>query len=145
MKNEKIDYRFIFIGDSKFKNDVENLVKEKKLDDKVIFLGSSSIVYKYLSAMDIFLLPSRFEGLPVCGVEAQTNGLPVIYSNTITKDIDYSENIYLSIHEGNEINWVRSIKDISQNHYDRISGVNKTEKAGFDINNTAEEFLRLYK
>lgn len=144
-KIENINYKFIFIGDSKYKKGIEKLVRERNLEDNILFIGSSSEVYKYLSAMDIFLLPSRFEGLPVCGVEAQTNGLPVIYSNKITEDIDYSGNPYLPINEGNEIEWIKKIKEISLNNYDRKRGVTNTINSGFDIRNTAEEFYNLYR
>ena len=50
--------------------------------------------------MDVFILPSHFEGLPIVGVEAQAAGLPVIFSDKITREAKIINNVsFLSIKE----------------------------------------------
>src|SRR5262249_24533295 len=59
------------------------------LGEHVRFLGVRGDVPRLLrGAMDVFLLPSRYEGLPLAGIEAQAAGLPCILSNTITEELD---------------------------------------------------------
>lgn len=71
--------------------DLMGLVKEKvlelKLEDSVIFAGARADVNELLSAFDVFVFPSLFEGLPVTLVEAQAAGLPVVCSDSITKEV----------------------------------------------------------
>lgn len=77
----------LWIGTGPLSDKIEALVKQKGLDDKIIFLGSRNDVNELYQAMDCFLLPSVFEGLPVSGVEAQIADLPCIFSDTITREV----------------------------------------------------------
>ena len=73
------------IGEGELKENIKNKVKEYGISDKVEFLNQRKDVAELLQAMDCFILPSLYEGLPVVGIEAQTSGLPLICSDTITK------------------------------------------------------------
>ena len=70
------------------KEKIEKWIQEKRLSEAVIFTGAVSNVAQYMSAMDVFLMPSQWEGLPVVLVEAQANGLPCIISDVITEQVD---------------------------------------------------------
>ena len=78
------DMVLLLVGDGETRSNIGQKVKDNNLESNVIFLGIKSDVYNYLSAMDIFLLPSFYEGLPVVGIEAQASGLPCIMSDIIT-------------------------------------------------------------
>ncbi len=71
----KPDSRLLLIGDGELKTQIAHKVKLLNLSDKIIFLGTIGNVEDYLNAMDVFVLPSRFEGLGIVYVEAQANGL----------------------------------------------------------------------
>lgn len=66
------------IGEGELRQETETLVKEWKIEDKVSFLGSQSNVYPYLHKADLFLLPSRYEGIPMTIIEAMGTGLPIV-------------------------------------------------------------------
>ena len=76
----------LLIGDGELKNDILNKINTLKLNDSVFLLGLQDNVSNYLMAMDKFIFPSLFEGMPNVIIEAQASGLPCYISNTITKE-----------------------------------------------------------
>ena len=74
--------------------EIKNKVKEKNLLNNVIFLGYRSDVGYVEQAMDVFLFPSKYEGMPISLVEAQFEGLPCVTSDSVSKESDISENIW---------------------------------------------------
>ena len=83
----------LLVGSGGLLEKFEKMTKEMRIDKKIMFIGEKNNIEKYYQAMDIFILPSQFEGFPVVGIEAQVNGLPCIFSNTITKEIKCNKNI----------------------------------------------------
>ena len=80
------DSVLLLIGEGGLTADVKKQVAEKGLKDCVRFLGNRTDVNRLYQAMDVFVLPSRYEGLPVVGVEAQAAGLPCILSDAMTSE-----------------------------------------------------------
>lgn len=76
----------LLVGEGPLLEDVMSRVHELNLGDSVIYLGIRKDVHKLMQAMDIFMLPSLYEGLPVVGVEAQASGLLCILSDEMTKE-----------------------------------------------------------
>lgn len=107
----------------------------------VIFTGMVTNAQDYLSAMDIFVLPSRFEGLPMCALEAQVSGLYTMISDKVTLETQcskYFTQLTLDINV-----WKKAIEDIGLS-YDReaMSDYLDIEKAS--ASNMAEEFRKIY-
>ena len=78
--------KMMFLGDGSLKEEIQKLAEEKGLDSKVLFLGNRKDVHRYYQAMDYFLLPSFYEGLPGTAIEAQASGLPGILSDAVTDE-----------------------------------------------------------
>lgn len=76
----------LLAGDGPLKEDIQYKVKELGLEKNVQFLGQRSDANELYQAMDAFVLPSLYEGLPVVGVEAQAAGLPCFFSTDMTKE-----------------------------------------------------------
>lgn len=87
------DSKLVLCGSGSEENKIRLLVKNKRLEDAVIFTGSRNDIHKILSASDVYVFPSLYEGLPFALIEAQANGLPVIASDTISKEIMLTQNI----------------------------------------------------
>lgn len=82
--------RLLLLGDGSLRPILEQKVIHLGLADRVIFAGVRSDVPRLmLGAVDVFILPSLHEGLPVVGIEAQAAGLPFILSDVITEEIDF--------------------------------------------------------
>ena len=78
--------KLILMGEGDTESKIREKVRTLGLSDSVIFAGVRNDVNCCMQAMDLFLLPSLFEGLPVVGIEAQAAGLPCLMSDTITKE-----------------------------------------------------------
>jgi glycosyltransferase involved in cell wall biosynthesis len=132
----------IMFGSGELQESIKEKVKSLKLDDCVIFYGNCFEMEKMYQAMDIFLMPSHFEGLPVSGVEAQAAGLPVIFSDTITREVGINENVsYLPI-DGSAEAWADAA--ISYMDKPRIRSVEKLRESGFDEKDVVEHFQNYY-
>ena len=143
MKDLEDRYKLFFIGDGPCRKKVENYVMQNGLSDKVVFLGRRN-VSELLNAMDIFAMPSRSEGLPVSGVEAQANGLPCIFASTITKQVGILNTAHFVDIESPE-RWADTIKHLKLNVNNRVAAAKLVEENGFDIHDTAECLYRIYR
>ena len=81
------DSKLLLVGSGPLEDEIKKKVERLGLKDSVLFLGQRDDINKLYSVMDIFCLPSLYEGLPVVGVEAQSAGLPCVFSDKITDDI----------------------------------------------------------
>ncbi|MCR1900059.1 glycosyltransferase family 1 protein [Irregularibacter muris] len=136
------DYVLLLVGDGYLKNMVFDKVENLGLSDKVIFTGSRSDVYRILKAMDIFVFPSIFEGVPVTLIEAQAMGLPCLISDRITDEIKISSNLkHLSLDDTIK-GWVEQISKMK--YYDKDQEIYRMIKdKGYDIRESSREYQNL--
>jgi glycosyltransferase involved in cell wall biosynthesis len=69
---------FAFVGDGPERASLEEQVRNLKLEDRILFFGFRHDIQNWLSACDVFVLPSLYEGLPIAILEAMAAGKPVI-------------------------------------------------------------------
>lgn len=90
----------ILVGNGENKQQIVSKIKKLGLDDSVILTGIRSDVTDLLSAMDVFVFPSFYEGMPNTIIEAQATGLPCILSDSITKEAKITNLLhYLSLNK----------------------------------------------
>ena len=92
VKKERPYSKLLLIGDGPLRSKIETMVNKLNLQDSVIFCGVQEHTEWYYNAMDCFVLPSLYEGLPVVGVEAQANGLPCFFSKNMTREVMILQN-----------------------------------------------------
>lgn len=85
--------KLVLIGEGELYSDIQKLVSHYKLENSVIFLGGQDNISEFLQAMDIFVFPSLYEGIPITLLEVQANGLPCIISDQISKEVIVSKNM----------------------------------------------------
>jgi len=135
--------RLILIGVGELEQEITEKVKNLNLEKFVIFLGVRSDVPELLQAMDIFLLPSNFEGFPVVGIEAQASGLKCFISDNVTKDIKITDLVeFISLKESAEY-WALEILKY-RNGYGRKKMHEKMISEGFDIKQSAKWLEKFY-
>ena len=104
------DAMLLLIGDGRLRTEIESYIKELQLENYVQVLGKRGDVAQLYQCMDVFVLPSLFEGLPVTLVEAQAAGLPCVVSDTVTRQVNITNNIeYVGIQDANITDWVEQI------------------------------------
>lgn len=142
VKNAKL----LLVGEGVLFEHIQQRVARMGLENDVMLYGSSYDVGGLMQAMDLFVLPSRFEGLPVVGVEAQVAGLPVLFSDRVTQQAGLTPRTwFLPIDVGSADRWAWAAQDIADGEaVDRSQGWRMVEAAGFTIQDTVRAFLELY-
>lgn len=125
---------------------IENVrlkVSQYGITDKVIFAGTTNDSAPYYSAMDVFCLPSIYEGLPVVALEAQAAGLPCLISDKVTAECAVTDRVsFISIECGTE-KWVDALSSVTSEGRNEATLLFKNGK--FDIEKSAYELLNFYK
>ena len=102
------------------------------------------MLFRSYQAMDVFILPSLFEGLPVVGIEAQAAGLKCVMSNRVTKEVDITGNvIYLDLKKNSLDEWADTI--LNNASYDRKNMKNIIVDAGYSIKTEAKKLQEIYE
>ena len=143
----KPDAILLLIGDGPLKAGITNMVKKMGLDDSVMMLGIRKDIPELLMAMDVFLMPSLYEGLPIAAVEAQASGVDVFLSNTISQQTEIISSV-----KWFDNKWdYKMIADFVCNSYKlyrknvRKNANKQVANAGFDIDYTASELSKKYQ
>lgn len=133
----------LLIGDGTDLEAIKQKVSKLDLAGNVLFLGSRPDVHRLLQAMDVFLLPSLFEGLPVTLIESQAAGLLTIVSDTVSREAKQTDLVhFFPLRDGAQA-WADSIRSLAQNQSRRDMRDEMT-RAGYDVNNVIEQLNKIY-
>lgn len=132
----------LLVGEGSLRKSIEEKVHTLGLSDKVIFAGLRTDVNELLQAMDVFLFPSLFEGLPVSIVEAQASGLRCFISDKVPDDCKITDNVYQFSLSDSAEKWADNILKLFP--YVRNNEKTKISNAGFDIFANAKKLESFY-
>lgn len=132
----------LLLGEGEDRKILTKFINTLNLQKNVILTGNVPNVGEYMNAMDVFVFPSLYEGMPLAMVEAQTNGLPCVISDKIPDDVHLTELISsLSIENADE--WVQKICN-SKRDNPQMYG-KKIYDMGFDTISMLEKVYKLYE
>lgn len=133
----------MLIGNGEDEAKIRKKIKELHLEDSVSLLIDRADVNELYQVMDIFVMPSLFEGVPVVGVEAQANGLPCIFSDKISKEIILTNNIKMLSLQSTIDDWANCIldTDIERNSM----ALNQLKEKGYNVIDEAKNLLIFYE
>ena len=145
LNDEKRKYIFLLVGDGELLENLKKKAAELGISDNVIFAGARMDVYRFYNAIDIFVFPSLWEGLPVSIVEAQANGLQCILSDRITRDVKLTDRMsYISLDRGVEF-WSTTIKNQLKKETNRyLTDAEKKSIQTFDSSVVAKNLEDFY-
>lgn len=137
--------KLLLISDGPRFQQVKEKVAALGLEDAVIFAGRRSDVAGIYSAMDLFILPSCWEGLPLVMVEAQVNGLPLLVSEAVTKVAGCTDRVWYKALEDGAESWAHCLQELLKVSYDRYVDYRPIiAEKGFDIREEAAKLRKLY-
>lgn len=137
LSKENSEYILLLVGNGATEKLVKRYVEEKKISNSIIFMGVRNDVAELMNSADIFLFPSKNEGLGITVIEAQATGLPVIASDRVPIETRLTKLIdYLPIDDINI--WTENI--INSPDVYRKSQSKKLEKANYSIDVQSEKY-----
>ncbi len=136
----------LLIGDGPLKDELVKYCRGKAYEKKVVFWGSSNHVSELMSAMDVFILPSIYEGMPLSALEAQASGLPCILSSRITKEVSVLEsNRFIGLKKEKPV-WAKAVLRMAKaDQENRSDACQQMREKGFDILSASSALERYYK
>lgn len=140
--NRNANSVLLLVGDGDLRPQIEAAIAEKRLENAVIMTGIQSNTWDYYQTMDVFLMPSLYEGLPVSMVEAQTAGLPCCVSTGVPRESAITDLVqFRSLEDSPEqwADWVLACADLP-----RENMADQMVKAGFDISQTSQWLQNYY-
>lgn len=138
--------KFLIIGDGNLREIMLKKIKLLGLKEVVLYLGRREDIHQFYNAMDCFVLPSLYEGLPVVGVEAEAYGLPVFFSSVIPRESNVCDDlgIFISLKKSPE-DWAKIIiKKTKDTMINRVNHSKQVKLAGFDSKTEAKKLFKYY-
>ena len=135
-------YKLMLVGNGECEDELRQKVDKMNLSESVFFTGAQSEISPFLSAFDIFVMPSLHEGLGISAIEAQANGLECILSSSIPNEVDLTGVKFLDIVD-NRSEWVKSIMLSSKKHH--LNFKQMVFDGGYDIRSVCDKLTVLYK
>lgn len=143
IRQKRPDAVLLLVGTGELDSLIRDEVRELRLQDAVVFAGQRFDIPQLLSAMDVFVFPSFYEGMPNTVIEAQATGLPCIIADTITREANITGLVqYLSL-EQSAGDWAEAA--LTASTQDRQNTVSDFLKHGYDIQGVARELIQLLR
>ena len=126
----------LWVGEGSRRKEIERKIKQNDISESVIMLGARNDVNKLYSAMDVFLLPSKYEGLGIVFIEAQASGLECYASDAVPKDVEITTAMHRKPLSEDPKKWAESIKCEEISTEERIIRGKIVSNSYFEINNS---------
>lgn len=137
------DCILLLIGSGPDREKLEDQAIHLGIQEHIVFLGNQQNIYEWLNVLDIFVMPSIFEGFPIAAIEAASNGLPLVLSDTITNELAFLDNVkYIALDE-NYAAWAATILSMKR-HADRNSNDKRKLLNSYDIQSCAKILEKIY-
>lgn len=143
-KRLPVDVKLLIIGDGELLEEVKQAAAGFGVAEDVLYAGRKNSAADWYSVMDVFLLPSLFEGLPLVGVEAQAAGLPSFLSDRITDETVLTDLVQFCQLTDTADNWAEEIEKALKKSADRGKYARQIAQTKFSIDNAVESLSKLY-
>lgn len=134
-----------WVGSGNLEQRVRRYVREKGLSEQVRLLGSRNDVVDLYCAMDVFFLPSLFEGLGIVAVEAQAMGLPCVVSDVLPLEVEYTNLLKRCSLSDSVKKWGEKIAGLQYINYDRKQYHGELKQSVFSDVGCGERLRKMYE
>ena len=137
--------KLVLIGDGYEKQRIIEMCEKIGLRNSVIFAGIQNDVSPFYQMMDVYLMPSIYEGVSLTAVEAECSGLPCVFSSTISKEIDLRNNVlHCSLNKGFDV-WIQAVNSLLIKDNPREKAYEDIIKKGYDVKSTCSQLMKIYE
>ena len=136
--------RLLLVGDGILKDEMMRRAEQLSITEAVVYLGVQEDIVPLYQAMDAFLLPSLYEGLPIVGLEAQTVGLPTFFSNEVTRETGITKLARFLPLDMPPEKWAEQMLEAIRQNENRHSYSEDVREAGFDSLEESRKLLAYY-
>ncbi len=133
----------LLVGDGNLRDQIENKISLNNLEKHIILTGVQEDVHKFYQAMNVFVFPSLYEGLPVSLIESQSAGLPCVVSKNVPNDVAITELVEFLDLSIEPRRWAEIILDKAK--FERVNTQAEIIKAGYDISDTTKWLTSHYE
>lgn len=134
----------LLVGDGLEKDKIKSACKELGIDNNVIFAGLQNSVSKFYQMMDIYIMPSLYEGVSLTAVEAECSGLPCLFSSNISSEIDLRHNVIHCDLNISADEWIAKMQELLSMNNDRDTAYKDIIAKGYDISQCCDELVSIY-
>ncbi|MFR8476765.1 MAG: glycosyltransferase [Agathobacter rectalis] len=135
----------LWIGDGELQEKIQDRAKNMGLEGACLFVGRKNNIEKWYSAMDLFLLPSKFEGMGIVFLEAQCTGLPCFGSTNVPIETEVTELMHRISLKQEANYWATAMKKVTDMSGDRRSRASEFINAGYTHEATKSDLLNMYE
>jgi len=145
LKKRNVQFRLFFAGRGPLEEQLRQEIREYGLEQEIIFLGVVSNVHELLPALDMVLMPSLYEGLPVSLVETQASGVPAVISDQIPDCVDLGLGLvtFLDI-DGSYDRWADTIVSVKKPHIDQKTIMDTISAHGYNVKDNIKLISMIY-
>lgn len=136
------DVDLIWCGNGEMEDEIKKRIERHKLNKRVHFLGGRTDIPEILRCSDVFLLPSRFEGLGIVLIEAQAANLPCIISDVIPQEVDCGGCLKNSLEESPKY-WAKQISKVIDGNINL--GLNESKLNQYSIEHMVEMMEEVFE
>lgn len=147
LRNLEKNIKLVLVGQGNMEQTLKEKVKEIGLGDRVIFTGLQRDVPKFASMFDLFVFPSKREGLGIVAVEMQALGIPCIISEGVPMEVDMGLDLVEQVPLENQNKWLKDIREIKKEKRDGIDWKireQKIQQRGYDIKKSIKCLENIY-
>ncbi len=134
--------KLVFVGTGEEESNIKNYVTINNLTDKITFLGPRQDVERILQAIDVFILPSKYEGVSVAEIEAQAAGLPCVVSDKVPEECDLTGNVVSVSLKEDLSTWAQTI--LRYKEFERKDTSEKIKMNRYDIKENVNKLMNYY-
>lgn len=134
----------LLVGDGPDFDRINNLIARHRYKNRIIVYGETKNTVDLYAAMDVFVFPSKFEGLGIVTLEAQISGLPVIASDRVPKEVNICNQVKFLPLDDDVQKWALTVLNVKTIDRTEVYKKNQNKIEAYDITNNVKQLERLY-